>query len=233
MDRRRDERRIKRIPVRFRERGAAGARGEPRRGYATNISAGGMYIATGTPSTSRTRLRIEIGEPPDDFAVEGVVAHSKRLAPELRMLGLAGMGIRFLPVQELVSELLGGGDAGLGGAGAEPDEAEEEEGVYRLRFDSPEQFSRVARNDVVHGGLFVPTRRPAPLDRPVIVEVELPVAGLCPVRLAARVVQRIEPDDAGGKPNLLAGMGVQLDDPEAAHKAFRPALEALEGRRAT
>lgn len=229
MDRRRNERSVKRIPVRFRERGAKGAGGEPRRGYATNISAGGMYIATGSPSISRTRLRIEIGEPPEDFVVEGVVAHSKRLAPELRMLGLAGMGIRFLPVQELVTELMGGGAAGLDGADP-AEEAAEEEGVYRLRFDSPEQFLKVARNDVVHGGLFVPTHRPAPLDHPVTVEVELPVPGLRPVRLAARVVQRIDPSTGGARPNLLAGMGVQLENPEAARKAFLPALEALEGR---
>jgi Tfp pilus assembly protein PilZ len=229
MDRRRDERSVKRIPVRFRERGPNGASGEARRGYATNISAGGMYIATGSPSTSRTRLRIEIGEPPEDFAVEGVVAHSKRLAPELRMLGLAGMGVRFLPVQELVTELLGGASAGLG-ADAAPGEAGEDEGLYRLRFDSPAQFLKVARSDLAHGGLFVPTPRPAPLDHPVTVEVELPVPGLRPVRLAARVVQRVDPASGGGKPNLLAGMGVQLEDPEAARKAFLPALESLEGR---
>lgn len=227
MDRRRDERSVKRIPVRFRERGAGG---EPRRGYATNISAGGMYIATGSPCSSHTRLRIEIGEPPEAFAVEGVVAHSKRLAPELRMLGLAGMGIRFLPVPELVNELLGGAAAGLDGSETEAGEAGEDEGLFRLRFDSPEQFLKVARNDVVHGGLFVPTAKPAPLDHPVTVEVELPIAGLRPVRLSARVVQRIEPGTVAGKPNLLAGMGVHLDDPEAARKAFLPALEVLEGR---
>lgn len=226
MDRRRDERNFKRIPVRFWERGG---RSEPRRGYATNISVGGMYIATGSPCTSRTRVRIEIGEPPDDFTVEGVVAHSKRLAPELRMLGLAGMGVRFLPVEELVTELLGGAAAGIGESPGR-DQLDAEEGLYRLRFESPEQFLKVGRTDVVHGGLFVPTRYPAALDQPITVEVELPVAGFHPVRLPARVVQRVEPAAEGDNPNLLAGMGVQLDDPEAARRAFRPALEALEGR---
>ncbi len=231
MDRRREERRPRRFPVRFWDRDDDD---EPRRGYVTNISTGGAYVATGRPLSSQTRVRLEIGEVPDDFAIEGVVAHSKRLAPELRMIGLSGMGVRFFSVREVIGRLLGGG-ADEAGANAsarsgELDATEAGDGVYRLRFGSPEQFLQVARTDFVHGGLFVPTRHPAALDRRITVEVELPVPGMHPVRLPARVVQRIEPASEGGKPNRLAGMGVQLEDLEGARKAFLPALDALEGR---
>lgn len=229
MDRRREERRPRRFPVRFWDREDGD---EPRRGYVTNISTGGAYVATGTPLTSRTRVRLEIGEAPDDFTIEGVVAHSKRLAPELRMIGLSGMGVRFFSVRELVGRLLGGGADGAGAA-TRPGDLDAEEagdGVYRLRFESPDHFLRIARTDFVHGGLFVPTRHPAALDRRITVEVELPVPGLRPVRLPARVVQRIKPTTEGGEPARLAGMGVQLEDLEGARKAFLPALEALEGR---
>lgn len=229
MDRRREERRPRRFPVRFWER-EDGA--EPRRGYVTNISTGGAYVATGSPLTSRTRVRLEIGEAPDDFTIEGIVAHSKRLAPELRMIGLSGMGVRFFSLRELVGRLVGGGEDGAATAARpgdlDPDEAGD--GVYRLRFESPDHFLRIARTDFVHGGLFVPTRHPAALDRRITVEVELPVPGMHSVRLPARVVQRIQPVSEGGESGRVAGMGVQLEDLEGARKAFLPALDALEGR---
>lgn len=229
MDRRREERRPRRFPVRFWDREDAD---EPRRGYVTNISSGGAYVATGSPLTSRTRVRLEIGEAPDDFTIEGIVAHSKRLAPELRRIGLSGMGVRFFSVRELVGRLVGGGADGAETAARPGDRDAEEagEGVYRLRFESPDDFLRIARTDFVHGGLFVPTRHPAALDRRITVEVELPVPGMHSVRLPARVVQRIQPVSEGGASGRLAGMGVQLEDLEGARKAFLPALDALEGR---
>jgi hypothetical protein len=223
MERRQTRRKAHRVPVRFWLRGEASA---PRRGFTTDLSPGGMHLATSSVCPSQTRLRVEVGKEGSGFVVEGVVAHSRRIAPELRKLGLSGMGVRFLGVEELVSELLG--------AAAWEDESGEgpgaEEGFYRLRFDSPEQFLRAVRNDVAHGGLFVPTREPAALERTVTIEVVPPVEGLRPVRLSARVVQRIEPAAEGERPNLLAGMGVQLDDPGAARKSLASAVAALAGR---
>lgn len=209
------------------------ARDEPerqRKGYTTNISPGGMFVATGTPVRSGVRLRIEVGEEADFFAVEGRVAHSRRLAPELRKLGVAGMGVRFLTMGELVSELLGRAGGGARSAPGDFEETAVGDGLYRLRFGSGEDLLRVYRQDVVHGGLFVPTRKPAALLERITLEVELAVAGLEPVRLKAQVVQRIDPSGAGAGPNLLAGIGVSFEDPAAARAAFAPAVAALEGR---
>jgi len=220
MERRQARRKAHRVPVRFWPRGETG---QPRRGFTTDLSTGGMHVATGSVCPSTTRLRIEVGAEGVGFVVEGVVAHSRRVAPELRKLGLSGMGVRFLSVDELVSEMLGaapGEDDAGEGPGAD-------EGFYRLRFDSPEQFLRAVRNDVAHGGLFVPTREPARLESAVTIEVVPPVEGLRPVRLGARVVQRIEPAAGRESPNLLAGMGVQLDDPAAARRALASAVAAL------
>lgn len=209
------------------------ARDEPtreRKGYTTNISTGGMFVATGTPVRSGVRLRIEVGEEGEGFAVEGRVAHSRRVAPELRKLGVAGMGIRFVTVAELVGELLGRSGSGGRSAPGDFEETAVGDGLYRLRFGSGEELVRVFRKDVVHGGLFVPTRKPAPLLGRITLEVELAVAGREAVRLKAQVVQRIEPRGAGAGPNLLAGMGVSFEDPAAARAAFAPAVEVLEGR---
>lgn len=221
-ERRQSPRKTRRVPVRF---WARGDDGPPRRGYTTDLSTGGMRVATAMPFPSRTRLRIEVGDEAKGFMVEGVVAHSHRVAPELRKVGLSGMGVRFLSVGELVSELLGGVASAEEAEGRGPST-----GLFKLRFDSPEQFLHAVENDLSHGGLFVPTRYPAPLERLVTIEVEPPAAGLRPVRLAARVVHRTEPAAEGEERNLLAGMGVQLEDPASARQALAPAVEALEGR---
>jgi Tfp pilus assembly protein PilZ len=224
MDRRRSDRTVRRVPVRFWPRAEPD---RPRKGYSTNISAGGMFVTTASPARSGERLRLEVGEEGQAFAVEGCVAHSRRLAPELRKLGHAGMGVRFLTAQELVEELIGRAGAPKAQAG-EFEEAAVGEGHYRLRFASPEELLRVYRKDVVHGGLFVPTRKPAALRARIALEIELGVAELAPARLAAQVVHRIEPSGEGAGPNLVAGMGVHFEDPAAARAAFAPAVEALE-----
>ncbi len=229
MNRRENERVVRRVPVRFTVRGEAA---EPVRGYTTNISTGGMFISTGRPSESGKRLRIEVGEEGRDFTVEGLVAHSRRTAPELRVLGLTGMGVRFLTVAELVSELLGGDPDRESGrqAPALLEESALGDGVFRLRFRSREHFLRVYRQDVVHGGLFVPTRQPAELSEPITLEVLVPLKDYPPLRLRARVVHRIPSGGGGSSANLLAGMGVQFEDPAAAFAALDPVVTRLGGR---
>jgi uncharacterized protein (TIGR02266 family) len=228
MNRRESERVVRRVPVRFTARGGGS---EALRGYTTNISAGGMFISTGRPLSSGTRIRVEVGEPGREFTVEGLVAHSRRTAPELRVLGMAGMGVRFLSVADLVSELVGAMP------GEEPqessgflEESAQGEGVYRLRFRSREHFLRVYRQDVVHGGLFVPTRKPAGMAESVTLEVIVPLKGYAPLSFRARVVHRIPPEGSGAGANLLAGMGVQLEDPVAALAALEPVVARLGGR---
>ncbi len=229
MNRRESERVVRRVPVRFTVRG-----GPPEvvRGYTTNISGGGMFISTGRPLASGTRLRVEVGEPGRDFTVEGLVAHSRRTAPELRALGMAGMGVRFLTVSELVSEVLGGmpGEEESSEATRLLEESALGDGVYRLRFRSREQFLRVYRQDVVHGGLFVPTRKPAEMSDPITLEVIVPIKGYAPLTLRARVVHRIPAEGSGGGANLLSGMGVQFEDPVAALGALEPVVARLGGR---
>jgi len=226
-DRRRSERTVRRVPVRFwpREEGA-----HPRKGYTTNLSDGGMFVATTSPYRSGKRLRLEVGEEAVAFSVEGRVAHSRLLAPELHKLGISGMGVEFLSVGELVAELLGRESKGEGGKAAAFEETAQGDGLYRLRFRQASELLRVFRKDVVHGGLFVPTRKPAALAARIQLEVELPEGARGPLRLTAQVVQRIDPEGAGSRPNLLAGMGVSFEDPTEAKRAFERAIQALGAR---
>lgn len=222
-DRRRRERTVRRVPVRFwpREEGT-----HPRKGYTTNLSDGGVFVATSSPYRSGTRLRLEVGEEAVAFTAEGRVAHSRQLAPELQKLGHSGMGVEFLDVSELVAELLGHPAKGKEGS-SRPEETAVGDGLYRLRLRSAKELLSVYRKDVVHGGLFVPTRKPAALSARITLEVELPVPGSEPLSLAAQVVQRIDPEGAAARPNLLAGMGVCFEEPLEAKTAFERAVQAL------
>lgn len=104
MTRRNAVRRPRRLSVRFWKRGDEGHY----IGHTTNISTTGMFLATSSPAPSGARVRIEVMERDRGFVVEGVVAHARKVRPELAKVSESGMGIRFLAVEDLVRELLPG-----------------------------------------------------------------------------------------------------------------------------
>jgi hypothetical protein len=103
--RRRAVRRPRRVQVHFWRHGEPAAY----TGYTTNISLTGMFIATNSPVASGTRIRVEVIDRDRGFTVEGVVAHARKMQPELARLNQSGMGVRFLSVEELVRELIPSG----------------------------------------------------------------------------------------------------------------------------
>lgn len=110
MEERRYERTTRRLPVRFRSRDQPNE--SPRRGYTTNVSAGGMYVATSHPLPSGTVVRCHVGEADNDVVLDGVVAHSHRIARELgTALGTGGMGVRLFTVKELLAQVSPAGGA--------------------------------------------------------------------------------------------------------------------------
>src|SRR3954463_14582575 len=106
--RRRAPRRPRRVQVHF------WRQGDPTAyiGYTTNISLTGMFVATNSPVSSGSRVRVEVVDRDRGFMVEGVVAHARKSPLELARLNQSGMGIRFLSVEELVRELMPAGLAG-------------------------------------------------------------------------------------------------------------------------
>lgn len=99
---RRAVRRPRRVQVHFWRHGES----IPHIGYTTNISLTGMFIATNSPVSSGSRIRVEVVDRERGFMVEGVVAHARKMQPELARLNQSGMGVRFLTVDELVRELI-------------------------------------------------------------------------------------------------------------------------------
>ncbi|HXU46607.1 MAG TPA: PilZ domain-containing protein [Thermoanaerobaculia bacterium] len=240
-NRRASDRVIRRVPVRFWRVGQE----RTTTGYTTNISGTGMYVVTHQPAPRGARIRVEVLDPRCGFIVEAEVAHAHRVSTEMSALGLSGMGVRFLPVADLVRELFPEATqvverpaeptppepavaATAPGAAAPPGAAPiGARSPYQVRFSSVEQFDAVYQRDLSQGGLFVATRDPAPIGATVEIDLYLPAPLLGTVRLRARVVHRIEPQTAEGLggPNLLAGMGVEILDPRGTLGALDPFLK--------
>ncbi len=68
-----------------------------------------MFIATNNPVPSGSRIRVEVIDRDRGFMVEGMVAHARKMQPEMARLDQSGMGVRFLSVEELVRELIPSG----------------------------------------------------------------------------------------------------------------------------
>ena len=217
MNRRSSPRIPRRIQVVFQPRGET----QTYRSFTSNLSEEGMHIATHHTRPAGTRLKIELVEEAQGFVVEGVVAHSRTVHPELAKVLPEGIGVRFLKPEELVAGV-------IGPRLPETGSAEPADGVFPLHFESPGQFLEIYRRDLRVGGLFVPTRRPAPLRSEVTVEVHLP-GEPAPVALRARVVRRFDlPLAKSGSVEPPAGMGVELVDPAAALESLRPIVERIE-----
>jgi PilZ domain len=233
MNRRRSERVSKRVEVRFWQVGQ-----KVQHGYSTNISSTGMHIATANPLPPRARLRIEVLHGEHGFLIEGVVAHRRAVHPELAKVTQPGMGVRFMTPIELLRELYLDEQRGAGPAGDKPEsppaggEAEApapvgETRTFIVRFASPKDFLGIYERDIVNGGLFVATSRPAGMREVVQIELQPPHHGAEAVVLPARVVRRFQPPPGTGA--ILVGMGVELLDPTDALARLRPVVERLAG----
>jgi hypothetical protein len=234
-NRRRSERITKRVEVQFWQpawqAGAVGVTGaKVLRGYSTNVSASGMHIATANPLPAQARLRIEVIYGERGFVIEGVVAHRRAVHPELVKVTPPGMGVRFLSPEELVHEIFpreasAGAAKGEGRTAEASLDAESESRIFSVRFASAQEFLGVYQRDILKGGLFVTTSRPARIREVVHLEIFPPGSTVAQIQLAARVVQRFAPL-AGGSA-LAAGMGVELLDPQDAVARLQPIADRL------
>ncbi len=252
MTRRRNLRRHRRLQVHFWKRGDS----QVYPGYTTNISLTGMFLATNSPQPPGTRLRIEVTDGARGFMVEGVVAHARKVRSDMVRMSQPGMGVRFLPVEDLVRELVPIAPEELEEiddpadllqpepppspppqppAAAPPSRASQASiptssegvGVFSVHFLGMKEFLDVYQRDIVNGGLFVSTRYPGRLQEIVHVELHLPVPSAEPVILRARVVQRFDPQGEDSLPNLLSGMGVEILDLAKVLEKLRPIVATL------
>jgi Tfp pilus assembly protein PilZ len=98
--------------------------------------------------------------------------------------------------------------------------------VYPLLFERAGDFLTVFHRDIVNGGLFVSTSRPARLYEQVVVALHLPGAEKRIVQAEARVVQVVEPRQTGGG-RTSGGMGLELMDTDRVLRKLRPVVEGM------
>lgn len=93
---------------------------------------------------------------------------------------------------------------------------------FAVRYATVDDLRRTYERDIRNGGLFISTQDPAERGDVVVIEIRPPAELGAPFRLRARVVHTFERGTQGGthEANLLAGMGVEWLDPEAARKSF-------------
>jgi Tfp pilus assembly protein PilZ len=228
MEKRRKKRFARRIQVKYWPEGEE----HERKGYTTNVSTIGVFIASNAPVPPGTRMRIEfLG--PAGFIVESKVAHSARVSASLQSIRSSGMGIRFLLPSELVRELLPAGGEGENEDVAASHASEpgydrfysltaEELGsgpkkraagasgapVYTVGFRNVAYLLDALETEMTFGGVFVPTDSPATLHEPVRIALALPAPIKRTVHASATVVQVVGPSPDGG----MGGMGVAFND---------------------
>jgi Tfp pilus assembly protein PilZ len=99
--------------------------------------------------------------------------------------------------------------------------------TYSLAFATGADFLATYRRDLLNGGLFVTTDRPARLNDRVLVDLRLPGAGAPTIRVEGRVVQVVDPRPlASGR--TAGGMGLELVDPDQVVHRLAPHVAAYE-----
>ncbi len=100
--RRRDERRKRRLTCRLRHQGDA------LRGIVLDLSRGGLFVQTSTPLPPRSEVVVEVDERSDGpaFEVRARVVRRRRVPQRLAALMPAGLGLRVLEAPEAYHDLV-------------------------------------------------------------------------------------------------------------------------------
>lgn len=234
MEKRRRKRFARRVQVRYWPRGDE----HPRKGYTTNLSTTGVFIATNGPLPPGSRLRIEfLGE--SGFMVEAVVTHAARVATALQSIRSSGMGIRFLEISELIRDLLPArgeheteevteaarrqADESALVEDGRFEELEEERirkaaaspsarpATYTVSFRNVGYLLNAIESEITFGGVFVPTEKPARLQEEVRIALALPAPIKRTVHAEAIVVKVGDAPSEKGE-STVKGMGVAFKD---------------------
>jgi Tfp pilus assembly protein PilZ len=130
------------------------------------------------------------------------------------------------PTERPPARAAGTGASPLAGTGARP-LAGAPAATYVLAFDDAAAFLSTYRRDILNGGLFVTTDRPARLHERVAVDLRLPGAGAPTLRVEGRVVQVVDPRPLSSG-RTTGGLGLELVDPDTVIARLAPHLAAYE-----
>ncbi len=112
-------------------------------GFTSDISATGLFLVTSHLLPVGTRLHVEVAADGERLLFfEGLVARQKLVAPELRQVIRAGMGLRLLTPLEVLGELV-------------PQVRDHEAAHLVVTFESAEKLRESYERELKRGGLFI------------------------------------------------------------------------------
>jgi Tfp pilus assembly protein PilZ len=191
----------------------------PRSGFTQDVSVTGMFICTNSPISSGARIAIEVSLGGEKIQLLGEVRHARRVDPVLRMVKTAGMGVRLLKVEEVMSEVLRLKRAVEEEveedelAAETTEETDEELAVFPVYYDSPHDLANTFSRDIKHGGLFVATPEPAERDERVMLEFLFDWDPSHSLRVEAQVVKKFVAAEGSSTGEQVTGMGVAFSQP--------------------
>lgn len=97
-------RRFVRFPVRF---WPSGDPEQAFQAFATNVSAGGMFILTHRPLPPRTPVELEVERPAGKVKIRAEVVHAAKIPPLYQSVFKSGMGVRFRSPDEAAVREIG------------------------------------------------------------------------------------------------------------------------------
>ena len=208
----------------------------PRKGFTQNLSLNGLFVATNAPFKPGTRVFLEIPSGNDQLLLRGEVRYSARVDPALQKVKPSGMGVRLLPVEELMSELLklkqtaaetvsSSKEIDLAEADAEP---EPKGPLFPVTYQTQRDLVRSYERDIKYGGLFVPAQEPAMKDETVVIEFRFGWDDLRTVRVEATVVKKFAAAEGSIAGEAVSGMGVAFVDPKDVTRQFEQIFATLD-----
>ncbi len=157
-----------------------GKEGLTQKGFLRDISIGGIYLLARRIFEVGTRLHLHILAPKDDFFIEGVVAHGKRVATQLQAVEDQGMGIRFLSPPELIRSVVPIKQRTIN--------------THQILCESNEAVIKILSEQLNMGVLIVPVTSPAPTVN-TVVEFQIVASVVSPplsILGTGRVVQLLQ-----------------------------------------
>lgn len=208
----------------------------PRKGFTQNISLNGLFVTTNAPFKPGTRVFLEIPSGNDQLLLRGEVRYSARVDPALQKVKSSGMGVRLLPVEDLMAELLklkqtavetvpSSKEIDLAETESEP---EPKGPLFPVTFQTQRDLASSYERDIRYGGLFVPAKEPAIKDETVVIEFRFGWDDLRTVRVAATVVKKFAAAEGSTAGETVSGMGVAFVEPKQVIRQFEQIFATLD-----
>lgn len=208
----------------------------PRKGFTQNISLNGLFVTTNAPFKPGTRVFLEIPSGNEQLLLRGEVRYSARVDPALHKVKSSGMGVRLLPVEELMAELLKLKQTAVETISsskeidlAEPEPEPKPTGpVFSVTYQTPRDLAGSYERDIKYGGLFVPAKDPATKDEKVVIEFRFSWDDLRTVQVEATVVKKFAAAEGSVAGEAVSGMGVAFVDPKDVIRQFERIFATLD-----